>query len=30
VVSITMKDPEANTRAALEEFFRQAAKHVNL
>ena len=30
VVSITMKDLEANTRAALEEFFRQAAKHVNL
>jgi hypothetical protein len=30
VVSITMKDLEANTRAALEEFFRQASKHVNL
>ena len=30
VVSITMKDLEENTRSALEEFFRQASKHVNL
>jgi glucose-6-phosphate isomerase len=30
VVSITMRDLEANTRAALEEFFRQASKHVTL
>lgn len=30
VVSIAVKDLEANTLASLGEFFRQAAKHVNL
>ena len=29
-VSITVKDLEAGTLASLEEFFRQAAKHVTL